>query len=73
MAVGGEKWTEEQSNLFKELRNKIAWSLGTTLGKRYSSASGAETQALRSLAGKLAGGALIAEGIASDWPGRIPI
>lgn len=51
----GVKWKEEHSQTFKELRNKLAWSLGTATGQRYSSVHGAEVATLRKLAGQLAG------------------
>jgi len=54
----GVKWTNEHSQTFKELRNKLAWSLGTATGQRYSSVHGAEVASLRKLAGQLAGVAL---------------
>jgi len=54
----GVEWKAENFDTFKELRNKLAWSLGTSTGRLYSSVHGTETMQLRRLAGQMAGLAL---------------
>lgn len=60
--------TEEEVNIWKELANKFAWAIGTTLGVRYSDVShDARAQALRKRARTSATDVLIAAETAKFW------
>jgi len=67
MAFNG-KYTDAEVNIWKELSNKIAWAIGTTLGVRYSDAShDARAQALRKRARISATAVLTAAETAGYW------
>lgn len=67
MAFSG-KYTEEELNQWKELSNKVAWALGTTLGIRYSDAvHDVAAQGLRQAARIIASTALTAAETKQFW------
>jgi len=71
MAFNG-KYTVEELNQWKELSNKVAWALGTTLGIRYSDAvHDVSAQGLRQAARDLAKIALTAAETKQFWQGPV--
>ena len=67
MAFNGV-YTEEETNQWKELSNKVAWALGTTLGIRYSDAAhDVAAQGLRQEARTIARTALTAAEMKRFW------
>lgn len=60
----------ELDSIWRELRSKLAWALGTTLGIPYSSEQGASSSVVRDQASRMARGALGSQALMALRRGR---